>query len=304
MDNGILLLNKEDNITSNFVINKIKRILNQKDITCKKIGHAGTLDPNAKGVLVVLINGATKLSDYLLAKDKEYIAEIEIGRSYDTLDIWGKLEEEKKLEKDDLDKIKANIDEVLNSFKGKLKQLPPMYSSLKINGRKLYEIARNNESVDISSKEREVEIFEIKRLNDPFLTSNHTIRFSISCKVSKGTYIRSLAKMIGERLGYPSCMSGLTRTKSGEFDIKDSYTINDIELGKYQLIKMIDCIKNMKILDADDKLYSDCINGRFIDNNILNLKDERIAIKYNDDLLAIYELDKNNNRYKAKTVWN
>ena len=125
MINGVLLINKDEGITSNSLVNKVKRILNSKGIECKKIGHAGTLDPNAKGLLVVLINGATKLSDYLLLKDKAYIAEIEVGKSYDTLDVWGKLQEEKSLKEQDLNYINNHVDEVLNSLKGLQRQMPP-----------------------------------------------------------------------------------------------------------------------------------------------------------------------------------
>ena len=300
MNDGILLLKKDKNITSNAIINKIKYQLKNKGIRIDKIGHAGTLDPNAEGLLVVLINGVTKLSDYLLLNDKEYIAEIELGRSYDTLDVWGKLEEEISLNEDNLKEINERIDDVLASFIGEINQIPPMYSSIKIEGRRLYQIARDNEIIDLSDKIRKVKIFSLIRLNEPTLTTNHTIRFKIKCKVSKGTYIRSLAKSIGEKLNLPSCMSSLIRTKSGKYKIEDAYSVDDVLIGKYQLINMLDCLDDFYILDADDKIYNDCINGRYLH---LNLKEEQIAIKYQEELIAIYELDKDNNYYKAKRVW-
>ena len=300
MNDGILLLNKGDNITSNAIINKIKYQLKDKGIKIDKIGHAGTLDPNALGLLIVLINGATKLSDYLILNDKEYIAEIELGRSYDTLDIWGKLDNEKTLNNDDLLKIKEQIDDALSSFVGEIDQIPPMYSSIKISGRRLYQIARDNEIIDLSDKIRKVKIFKIERLNEPYLTEFNTIRFSIKCFVSKGTYIRSLARDIGIKLNLPSCMSSLVRTKSGKFSLDDAYTIDDILVGNYQLINMLDCIDDLYQFNADDKVYNDCINGRILK---LNLDKEIIAIKYKDNLVAIYEYDKMNKLYKAKRVW-
>ena len=309
MINGVLLINKDEGITSNSLVNKVKRILNSKGIECKKIGHAGTLDPNAKGLLVVLINGATKLSDYLLLKDKAYIAEIEVGKSYDTLDIWGKIEEERALNEKDLAYINSHIDEVLNSLKGVQKQVPPMYSSIKVEGRKLYEIARANEQIDLTNKIREVEIFEAKRENNPILTDDNEVRFSVYFNVSKGTYIRSLAKTIGEKLGYPSSMSALTRVASGNFDILKSYTIEDLEMGNNLLVKdmiinMKDCIDNIYMFDANDKIYSDSLNGRPIRQEELNVSSDIVAIVHETNLVAIYEYDSINKKYKAKTVWN
>ena len=309
MINGVLLINKDEGITSNSLVNKVKRILNSKGIECKKIGHAGTLDPNAKGLLVVLINGATKLSDYLLLKDKAYIAEIEVGKSYDTLDVWGKLQEEKSLKEQDLNYINNHVDEVLNSLKGLQRQMPPMYSSIKVEGRKLYELARANEQIDLTNKIREVEIFDVKRKNKPFLTKDSEVRFSVYFKVSKGTYIRSLAKTIGEKLGYPSSMSGLTRLKSGEFDILKSHTIEEIEVGnnllvKNMIINMKDCIDSIVKYNANDKIYNDCLNGRAIKKEELNIDSDKVAIVYQDNLVAIYEYDIVSKKYKAKTVWN
>ena len=286
-----------------------QRILNSKLMECKKIGHAGTLDPNAKGLLVVLINGATKLSDYLLLKDKAYIAEIELGKSYDTLDVWGKLQEEKSLKEQDLNYINNHVDEVLNSLKGVQKQVPPMYSSIKIEGRKLYEIARANEQIDLTNKIREVEIFDAKMENNPTLTDDSEVRFSVYFKVSKGTYIRSLAKTIGEKLGYPYAMSKLVRVASGNFDILKSHTIEELEMGNNLLVKdmiinMKDCIDNILIIDASDKIYSDSLNGRPIRQEELNVSSDIVAIVHETNLVAIYEYDSINKKYKAKTVWN
>ena len=298
LKDGILLLNKQKDISSNAIINKVKWTLNRNGFKVDKIGHSGTLDPNATGLLVVLINQATKLSDYLLLDDKEYVATILLGKSYDTYDVCGKLIEEKTLNENDLDYVNANIDSVLKSFIGTSMQIPPIYSSLKMNGRKLYEMARNNETIDIEAKKRQINIYEISLLNKPYLQDD-MILFDIKCHVSKGTYIRSLAFDVGQRLNMPACIKELQRTKSGCFDIKDSYNLKDIEIGNYHLINMLECIKNMEIINADSTMYNDIVNGRMIK---INSNDEMIAIAYENELVAIYEHDKKD-IFKAKRVW-
>ena len=226
---GIILLNKKYGISSNAAVNDVKWALKRQGKDIKKVGHAGTLDPNATGLLVVLINGATKLSDFLMLENKEYIAEITIGKSYDTDDIWGKLTEEALIDEKEYLNIKNNIDEVLKNLIGKNKQIPPMYSSIKYKGRKLYEIARDGESVDLSSKEREIEILELERISDVEYKDEMVV-FSIKCLVSKGTYIRTLAKKIGECIGYPSAMSALVRKQSGDYKLENAYEIDDIKV--------------------------------------------------------------------------
>ena len=298
LKDGILLLDKQKDISSNAIINKVKWTLNRNGFKVDKIGHSGTLDPNATGLLVVLINQATKLSDYLLLDDKEYVATILLGKSYDTYDVCGKLIEEKTLNENDLDYVNANIDSVLKSFIGTSMQIPPIYSSLKMNGRKLYEMARNNETIDIEAKKRQINIYEISLLNKPYLQDG-MILFDIKCHVSKGTYIRSLAFDIGQRLNMPACIKELQRTKSGCFDIKDSYNLKDIEIGNYHLINMLECIKNMEIINADSTMYNDIVNGRMIK---INSNDRMIAIAYENELVAIYEHDKKD-IFKAKRVW-
>ena len=298
LKDGILLLNKSKDISSNAIINKVKWTLNRNGFKVEKIGHSGTLDPNATGLLVVLINQATKLSDYLLLDDKEYIATILLGKSYDTYDVCGKLVEEKPLNELDLDYVNKNIDEVLKSFIGISMNTPPIYSSLNLNGRKLYEMARNNEEIDIEAKKRQINIYEISLLNKPYLQDG-MILFDIKCHVSKGTYIRSLAFDIGKKLNMPACIKELQRTKSGCFDIKDSYELKDIEIGNYHLINMLKCINNLKVIEADDKMYNDIINGRMIK---VECDEEMIVLAYKESLLAIYECD-HKNIYKAKRVW-
>lgn len=183
MINGVIIVNKPKNFTSQDVVSKVKKVLNEK-----KAGHTGTLDPMATGVLPILVGNATKLSKYLIEHNKTYVAKIKLGQKTDTGDVEGTVIEEKPVTDISLDKV----EKVLNSFIGKQKQIPPIYSAIKINGKKLYEYARNGENVEIP--EREIEIYSIK-----LLQLNEEIEFEVSC--SKGTYIRTLCEDIAKALG-------------------------------------------------------------------------------------------------------
>lgn len=183
MINGVIIVNKPKNFTSQDVVSKVKKILNEK-----KAGHTGTLDPMATGVLPILVGNATKLSKYLIEHNKTYVAKIKLGQKTNTGDVEGTVIEEKPVTDISLDKV----EKVLNSFIGKQKQIPPIYSAIKINGKKLYEYARNGENVEIP--EREIEIYSIK-----LLQLNEEIEFEVSC--SKGTYIRTLCEDIAKALG-------------------------------------------------------------------------------------------------------
>ena len=215
---GIILINKEKNCTSHDVVNKVKHILNEK------VGHTGTLDPNATGLLPILIGKGTKLSKYLINHDKTYEVVLKLGQKTDTADSEGKILEEKVVNLDSLKK--ENILQVLKSCKGKQKQIPPMYSAIKLKGKKLYEYARKNISVEIEP--REIEIYDIQ-LNDIDKNEN-LIYFTVAC--SKGTYIRSLCENIAEKLNTVGYMKELNRVKVGIFDIKDSIKISDLENNK------------------------------------------------------------------------
>ena len=289
--NGIIIVNKEKGISSFFQIKLINRILG-----CKKIGHAGTLDPLATGVLVVLLNDATKLSDYLINDTKEYEVEITIGIKSDTYDITGNIEEEVKVNKI------SDVDNVLKSFLGKSMQKPPIYSAIKQQGMKLYEKAR--EKMDIKVEPREIFIDEICRISDILYVDNKAI-FSFKVQVSKGTYIRSLCVDIGNKLGYPALMSNLIRLKSGEFRLEDSYSIDDIKSGNFKIINMLDALKRYSIIEVNNEVYKLVLNGRIIEKKLLNTKGELaedlLVLKYNNNLLAIYE--KKDEYYKAKRIW-
>ena len=217
---GILIINKPSGITSRDVVNKISKLLNTK-----KVGHTGTLDPIATGVLVLCIGKATKLVDVITGTDKEYVASVKLGELTDTLDTEGKTLEQRKcfINKDEL----VNV---LDSFIGEYDQEVPIYSAVKVNGKKLYEYARRNEKVNLPK--RKVEIKKIELLE----SSNDSYSFKVT--VSKGTYIRSLIKDINNKLGVIGVMSDLLRTRQGKFKIDDAYTLEDILDNKYKILSI------------------------------------------------------------------
>lgn len=218
MLDGIIVVNKPKGCTSHDVVNKVKKILNEK------VGHTGTLDPNATGVLPLLVGKGTKLSFYLIEHDKEYVVTLQLGTKTDTADCEGNVVEQKEVKETKLKD--ENIRNVLQSFLGKSKQMPPMYSAIKVNGKKLYEYARKDETVEIKS--REIEIYEIELLN--ILKEEKQIVFRVKC--SKGTYIRSLCENIAQKLNTVGYMKELQRTIVGKFHIEDSITVEELEQNK------------------------------------------------------------------------
>lgn len=224
---GILPVFKERGLTSHDVVFKLRKILHTK-----KVGHTGTLDPEVNGVLPICVGGATKVSDYIMEMGKAYQATVTIGVSTTTEDQTGDVLETKTVSKD----LTADkIDEAILSFVGEIEQIPPMYSSVKVNGRKLYEYARNNETVE--RPKRKVRIYEIER-NSEIRYKDETCSFDIFIRCGKGTYIRTLATDIGKALGYPAHMSQLTRVESGGFSIDESLTLNQIdELYKQEALQ-------------------------------------------------------------------
>lgn len=229
MLNGILIIRKEQDYTSNDVVTKLRGICHQK-----KIGHTGTLDPNAEGVLPVCLGNATKLCDMLTDRSKEYIAELTLGITTDTQDIWG------QVLTDSGDKWReiseGEIRETVASFQGKQLQIPPMYSALKVNGKRLYELARAGSIIERAA--REIEISEIELLPPRGYPENMACgavcfsnlpKLSIRVVCSKGTYIRTLCQDIGEKLGCGGVMSSLMRTRVGNFRLENAYTLSEIE---------------------------------------------------------------------------
>lgn len=211
MNHGMINVYKEKGFTSHDVVAKLRGICKQK-----KIGHTGTLDPDAVGVLPVCLGCATKLCDMLTEKEKEYIAEFQLGYVTDTQDASGKILEESKVEVST-----EQVREAIDSFVGPYDQIPPMYSALKVNGKKLYELAR--EGKEIERKSRLVTIFEIEILKEDMP------RFTVRVRCSKGTYIRTLCHDIGQKLGCGAVMTSLIRTASGSFEISKAYTLAEIQ---------------------------------------------------------------------------
>ena len=212
--NGIIVINKEKNWTSNDVVQKIKGIFHEK------VGHTGTLDPLATGVIPILIGKGTQLSKYLINHDKEYIATIKLGYKTSTGDLEGNVVEQKDVSegmfKDDF------VNKVLKQFEGKITQIPPIYSAIKVNGKKLYEYARKAQDVEIPS--RNVEIYEIELIS--ISKEDMEITYRVHC--SKGTYIRTLCEDISEKLGTVGYMKELQRTRVGNFSIQNSLKMEDM----------------------------------------------------------------------------
>ncbi len=276
--NGILIINKEKDYTSRDVVNKLIKILHTK-----KIGHTGTLDPLATGVLVITIGRATKLCDLLTSEYKEYIATMKLGIETDTLDITGNI-----LKEEDYKVNEKEIKEVLNSFLGKSIQEVPKYSAIKIKGKKLYEYARNN--IDVELPKREIDIKNI----DFMSYKDNTITFK--CLVSKGTYIRSLIRDIAYKLHTIGTMTELIRTKQGDFSIEDSYTLEEVENNNYKLMSYEEALNSYEIIDIDENTYKKVVNGSIIDKTF---KNDIALLKYNSDIIAIYQkYEKDNTKAK------
>lgn len=265
--NGILIVNKSDGFTSRDVVNKLSKVFNTK-----KIGHTGTLDPIAKGVLVVVLGKYTKLCEDLTQTYKEYIAIFKLGILTDTLDITGNVIDEKSCNVSE-----EEIRNVISNYKCVYNQEVPIYSSVKINGRKLYEYARNGEEVTLPKREVDIKSIEVLEINKDII--------KIKCLVSKGTYIRSLIRDIGESLNTHATMTDLIRTKQGIFDIKDSYTIEDIENGNYKLINIEDVLDLCVI---NNEYIKEATNGVKLE---LDIKNKYILFKSNNEEVALYKKD-------------
>ena len=247
---GIIVVNKEKGCTSRDVVNSLSKILGTK-----KIGHTGTLDPMATGVLVVCVGKCTRLVEMITSDYKEYVAGVKLGVMTDTLDITGSVSESCVV-----DVTKDDIIRVLDSFRGEYLQEVPIYSAVKINGKKLYEYARSG--IDVQLPKRVVDIKNISLID--FKSSTD---FTIKCTVSKGTYIRSLVRDIALRLGTIGVMSSLVRTKQGNFNIEDAYSLSDIESGNYSVIGVRDYFKDMYTVNVDADLKRKVLNGCILDNN-------------------------------------
>lgn len=254
--NGIIVINKPKNYTSHDVVAKVKKLLN-----IKKVGHTGTLDPNATGVLPLLLNSGTKLSKYLIEHDKEYEVTLKLGIRTDTLDGEGKVLEKKEVNRKMLENTKQ-IEKVLNLFTGKQTQVPPMYSAIKVKGKKLYEYARSGENVEVQPRQIEIYNIELQKVD----IKKQEIEFKVQC--SKGTYIRTLCKDIATKLGTIGYMKELNRTKVGKFGLEEAITIEKleeyIENKKYEdlnIITMEELLKEKEKIVLNEKNLEMFLNG-------------------------------------------
>ena len=269
--NGIIVINKPKNYTSHDVVAKVKKILN-----LKKVGHTGTLDPNATGVLPLLLNSGTKLSKYLINHDKEYEVTLKLGIKTDTLDSEGKILEERKVDITILENTEK-IKEVLKSFVGKQEQIPPMYSAIKVKGKKLYEYARDGEKVEVQARKIEIYNIGLQKVD----IEKKEIEFKVEC--SKGTYIRSLCEDIATKLRTIGYMKELNRTRVGSFKLEDSITLEELEKCKDISLKMITM---EELLKQKEKII---LNKKQLE---LFLNGVKLANDNQDGLYRIYNQDK------------
>ncbi len=275
--NGFILVNKESGVSSNFIVQHIK-----KKIKAKKVGHLGTLDPLASGLLILAINRATKFSSYFLESDKSYDVEVELGASTDTDDSTGKI-----IYESNNFPVKSSIKNELESFIGESMQVPPFFSALKYKGKPLYKYAREGEL--IAKPPRKILVTRIESID----FDGKICSFKIYC--SKGTYIRSIARDLGERLGCGAHMKSLIRISQGDFNVTNAKSASDII--EEDIIRIEDAFKNLekiKIQHDDEKKF---INGGTIPNFNFQNAQYRIFNK-NNNFVGIGEIIKNNLKHK------
>lgn len=271
---GILIINKLKGRTSHDIVSKVKRIIGNK------VGHTGTLDPNATGVLPLLIGKGTLCSQYLMEHDKIYEVTLKLGIKTDTADSEGNVVQEKEVSV--LNLSKENVTDVLSGFLGKQEQIPPIYSAIKVNGKKLYEYARKGQTVEIKPREIEIYKCELKQIN----LEEKEICFTVHC--SKGTYIRSLCEDIASKLGTVGYMKELNRIRVGKFDIDQAITVEELENN----ISNVDFMKEYFI--SIEKAFEDKKSVVIAENRLTHLLNG-VKLSYNleDGLYKIYD-EKNN----------
>lgn len=278
--NGIFLINKEANWTSFDICAKVKRLFNTK-----KVGHSGTLDPFAEGLMIVCLGQATKIIPFLEYYNKTYLATIKLGEETDTLDNTGNIIDKKDVLNYSLEEIKN----VLNSFLGKSQQIPPMFSALKHDGVPLYSLAR--EGIEIERKPRDIEIFSIELIeyNKPFLT--------FKCKVSKGTYIRTLAKDIAIKLSTVGHLVKLIRTNIDKFDLNMAKKVNELTIN--------DSISIVEMLDLPTLIVDNEIEKKIRNGNKLSLQGKNMLLLINEkkEALAIYEKKEDGYYYSKRGLF-
>ncbi|MBD5429031.1 tRNA pseudouridine(55) synthase TruB [Lactobacillus sp.] len=281
MLNGIVVLNKPRGMTSSDCVYKLRKILH-----IKKIGHAGTLDPEVNGVLPIAIGQATKLIELMHTKPKSYVGQGMFGQATDSYDLEGKVLEKKEI----LDPISSKeIVEGMNKLTGKIEQVPPIYSAVKVNGKRLYEYAR--EGISVERPKREVEIYSYRLTSDPIYDGeNKSEKFNFSIQCSKGTYVRSLVNDLGSLLGVPAVMTKLTRTASSGYDMSQAVSLEEIEANINEPDKWLQSIDSFFVdltnIDLTESQFSRVKNGAGI--RLTNVPNT-VALSYKGKIKAIYK---------------
>lgn len=301
MVEGILPIWKEKGMTSFACVSRVRRLLG-----IKKVGHAGTLDPEVEGVLPIAVGAGTKVLEYMLEADKTYTGEITLGYSTSTEDATGEIIEKKPVSKN----IQAEkIDKVLTEFTGVIEQVPPMFSAVKIKGKRLYEYAF--EGIEIERPARRVQIYEMKRTSELIYDEElEILRFSFEVSCSKGTYIRTLAVDIGKKLGYPAHMSELTRIKSGDIRSDQTSTLAEVEAAVAdgtieKLLLPIDYgLSHFTKVTIDDYLWNRVKNGAILDEEDIETEDYPVLFVYSGVIVALYDRHPNKiGKLKPKKVF-
>ncbi len=300
---GILAIHKEVGMTSHDVVFKLRKILKTK-----KVGHTGTLDPEVSGVLPICVGKATRVSDYVMESGKSYRAEVTIGVSTTTEDQTGEIVEQKRVDQNLWGKDEMIA--TLKQLEGDIEQIPPMYSAVKVNGKKLYEYARQN--IEVERPVRRVHINSIDLISD-IIYENDICKFEIEVECGKGTYIRTLATQIGALLNYPAHMSHLIRLKSGGFTLNQAIKLDDlreiVEQDKLQdVILPLEYGLNglTKITVHDKNIVTRIQNGQKIEKSLIDESkhDGEFVVWYEDKAIAIMDTyDKNETLYKPKKVF-
>jgi len=302
MFEGILPIYKERGMTSHDVVFRARRILQMK-----KIGHSGTLDPEVDGVLLLLLGGATKVSDYAMDLGKSYRAEVCIGLKTTTEDLTGDIVEECEVSNINIDEIKS----ILKSMIGEIEQKPPIYSAIKVNGRKLYEYARSGQ-FDIEIPTRKVNIYNISFIENSEYYKDDKFYFSIDIDCGKGTYVRTIATSIGEKLRLPSTMSKLTRTRSGEIILEKCLKLSEVEqcvqegLLEQKLLRKEYALEEYQFVEIPKYRAQQVMNGlRFRKNQFPDYDfTDGIVFTYKGEAIAIYHLkDKDDELLSVKTTF-
>ncbi len=281
---GIIPLYKERGMTSFDCVSRLRRILHTK-----KIGHSGTLDPNVDGVLPICVGQATKVVEFLMASGKQYVGELLVGEATTTQDLDGEVVAQKPVT---VPIAEDTIRKAMQELTGDIVQIPPMYSAIKVNFKKLYEYARAGETVERPKRHVHIERFEMTASSYDEKNQQQRIRFVVDC--SKGTYVRTLAYDLAKELGYPGVMSSLTRTKSGGFELDQTLSLTDIQdameaqiMNRY-VYPMDYALKSYPHAELSDAQWKKVQNGGWLSD--LDTKDQEVALTYQGEVKALYQL--------------